>query len=155
MRLPGAVAVAQPHHQDPPVAVQVLFVEPVDRLDERPGARARADEPRPVGERELRAVRVQPRDDVHRPRVEQVRDALVLAVAGEEPVDEMERRRRAGHLERVDVRLDQERGLLERRAGLEVRDRAEPDVAPFEALSDRLERVEVGPLVGPPAKDLG
>jgi hypothetical protein len=153
MGLPRAVGVAQPHHQDPAVAVEVLLVETVDLLGERPGTRAGADEPRLVGERELRPVGIEARHDVDRPRVEQARDPLVLAVAGQQAIDQVERRRRARHLDRVDVGLDQEPRLLEVGTGLGIRQRAEPDLAPFVGRSDRLHPVEVGPLVGPPLQD--
>ena len=80
MRLPGAVGIADPHHQDAAVSVEVLLVEAINLLDERPRAGARADEAGPVGERQLRAVGVEPWDDVERAGVDDASDALVAAV---------------------------------------------------------------------------
>ncbi len=154
MRLPGAVGIADPHHQDPAVSVQVLLVEPVELLDERPRTGARPDEARPLGERQLGAVGVQAWDDVERAGVEDAGDSLVAAVLGEEPVDQVERGGRTRHLHRVDVGLDQKCGLLERRPGLGVRDRGQPDVPALVALADRLEGEQLGPLVGPTLEDL-
>ena len=87
MRLPGAVRVLDPHHQDPSVAVDVLLVEPVLLVEARVRPDARADEVRLVGERELGAVRVEPRDDVEDARVETARDLRIAPVAAQELVD--------------------------------------------------------------------
>ena len=95
-------------------------MEPVELLDERPRTGARPDEARPVGERELGAVGVQAWDDVEGARVEDAGDSLVAAVLREQPVDQVQRGGAARHLDRVDVGLDQERRLLERRPGLGV-----------------------------------
>ena len=139
VRLPGAVRVAEAHHQQAPVAVDVLAVEPVLRLLARVRANARAAEA-PVGEPRVRAVRVHARDDVERARVERVRHPLVVAVPVQEPVEEVQRRGRAGELHRVDLGVDEDRRLLLRRPRLEVRHRREPDLAAFVRLADRLER---------------
>src|ERR1700694_973197 len=66
----------------------------------------------------------------------------------------MERRGAAGHLERVDVRFDQERGLVEIGPGLEARHRDEPDIAILERAADALEAVDVRPLLRPALQDL-
>ena len=154
MRLPGAVRILEAHHQDPAVAVDVLLVQAVLLVEPRIGPDAGADEPRPVGERELGAVGVQARDDVERARVEAARDLLVAPVAAQQLVEEVQRGGAAGHLERVDVRLDEQRRLVEVGAGVEVRDRREPDVAALERLPDALEPEELGPLLGPALEDL-
>ena len=155
MSLPGAVRVLDPHHQDPPVAVDVLFVEPVLLVEPRVRTDARADELRLVGERELGAVRVEPGDDVEDARVEAARDLRIAPVAAKELVDEVQRRRAARHLERVDVRLDEEPGLVEVGSRLEVRDRRQPDVAALVRRADALDADELRLLLGPALEDLG
>ncbi len=154
MRLPRAVRIADPHHQDAPVAVEILLVEPVELLREGPGPSAGADEPGPVGQCQLGAVGVQPRDDVEDACVEGARHPLVASVPREQAVHHVERRRGAGHLDRVDVGLDQQRRLFECRPGLGVRDRGEPDVPALVALADRLDGEELGPLAGPALEEL-
>ena len=54
---------------------------------------------------------IQPRDDVEARVSSAPSHLLVAAVAREQPVDQMERRRAAGHLDRVDVRLDRSAGF--------------------------------------------
>ena len=148
MGLPGAVRVAEPHHQQAPVAVDVLTVEPVLRLLARVRPNARAAEAT-VREPGVRAVWVHAGNDVEGARVERVGHALVVAVSVQEPVEEVERRGRAGELHRVDLGVDEDRRLLLRRPGLEVRDRRERDLPAFVRLADRLDREEAGELAGP------
>src|SRR4029453_833598 len=64
------------------------------------------------------------------------------------------RRRCAGDLDRVDVRLDQERRLLEIRSSLGVGDRRKPDVTALVGLADRLGPEELGPFLGPALEDV-
>jgi hypothetical protein len=120
----------------------------------RVGPHARADEA-PLLEASFGAVRIQPRDDVEDTSVECTRDEVVLAVADEQTVDEMERGRATGPLHRMDVGLDQEPGLVEVRARLGIRHGDEPDVTPFVRLADRLQRAEVRRLLRPRAQRVG
>ena len=76
-------------------------------------------------------------------------------MAAEELVDEVQRRRAARHLERVDIRLDEERGLVEVGSRLEVRDRRQPDVAALVGRADALDADELRLLLGPALEDLG
>jgi hypothetical protein len=155
VRLPGAVRVLDAHHQDAPVAVDVLFVEAVLLVEPRIRAQARADEVRLVREGCLGTVHGQPRHDVERAGVEAARDLRVGAVTAKELVEEVERGRAAGHLDRVDVRLDEEARLLEIGPGVEVRDRREPDVPPLVRLADALEPEELRALLRPALEDPG
>ena len=66
----------------------------------------------------------------------------------------MECRCAAGHLEGVDVRLDEHRRLVEVGARVEVRDRREPDVSSFERAADALESEQFGLRLGPALEDL-
>ena len=126
---PGAVLVLDAHEENASVAVNVLLVVAIGRIDTRVRPDARPD-PLP-GQRGLGAVRAQPGDDVERARVERARDALVGSVLVEQALDEVESRRRRCELCCVDLRLDEERGFLVRRTRVEVRHRHEPDVASF------------------------
>ncbi len=155
VRLPGSVRVLETHHQDPPVAVEVLLVQPVLLVEPRIRPNARADEARLVRERRLGAVRGQPRHDVEDARVEAARHLGIAPVAAQELVEQVQRRRAAGHLERVDVRLDEEAGLVEVGSGLEVRDGRQPDVAVLVGLADALDAEELRLLLGPALEDLG
>ena len=146
MRFPGAVRIAHAHHQDAPVAVQVLLVQAVLLVEQRIRTHARAYEARPVGQGELGPVGVETRNDVERARVEDARDLLVGRVALKEALDEVQRGGAPGHLERVDVRLDQEGRLVEVGARLEVRDRRQPDVTALVRLADRLHANELRAL---------
>ena len=76
-------------------------------------------------------------------------------VGVEEVVEEVERGGRPRELHRVDLGVDEHRGLLVRGAGLRVRDRAEPDVAALVRVPDRLEREERRVLGGPRLERLG
>ena len=127
-------------------------MEAVLRLVARIRADARAAEAA-VGEPGLGAVRVHARDDVERARVERVAHAGVVGV--EEVVEEIQRGGRPRELHRVDLCVDEDRGLLLRRPGLGVRDSAEPDVAPLVRLADRLEGEALRVLGGPRLERLG
>jgi hypothetical protein len=70
-------------------------------------------------------------------------------------VDEVERRRAAGDLDRVDVRLDEEPGLLGRRPAVEVRDRREPDLSPLVGVAEALDLEEPRRLGRPRLEQLG
>ncbi len=137
VRLPGPVRVAKPHHEDTPVAVDVLAVEAVLQLLAWVRPNARPPEPA-VGEPGLCAVRVDPRNDVKRACVEGVRDARILAVVVEQPVEQIQCGRRPRELHRVDLRVDEDGRLLVRRASLEVRDRGQRNLPSFVGRTDRL-----------------
>ena len=81
VRLPGSVRILEAHHQDAPVAVEVLLVQPVLLVEPRIRPDARADEVRLVRERRLGAVRSQPRHDVEDARVEAARHLGIAPVA--------------------------------------------------------------------------
>lgn len=91
MRFPGAVRVRNPHEENAPVAVDIVPVETVRGLLARVRPNARAAESS-VGEPGFGAVRVHARDDVERAGLERLRDTLVLSVAVEQPIEEVERR---------------------------------------------------------------
>ena len=148
VRLPGAVRVAPAHEEDAPVAVDVLTVETVHRLVERIRPEARAA-PAPVCEHRLRPVGIDARDDVEAARVERMRDPLVRPVAVQEPVEQVERRRRAGELGRVDLCVDDHRRLLLGRPRVEVRDRHERDLAALVRGADRLDGAQAWELRRP------
>src|SRR5712691_2559765 len=77
---------------------------------------------------------------------------LVLPMAGEQAMDEVKRGGTTGPLHRVDVRLDQEAGLVEVLARLGVRDGDQPDFAALVRLPDRLQGAEPGSLLSPCAQ---
>ncbi len=60
----------------------------------------------------LGAVGIEAWDDVEGARVERARDDVVVPVAREQPVDEVERGGASRPLHRVDVGLDEERRLV-------------------------------------------
>lgn len=70
-------------------------------------------------------------------------------------MDEVQRGRAAGDLDRVDVRLDEEARLLGRGAGVEVRDGREPDVAPLVRLPEALDLDQARGLLRPRLEQLG
>ena len=106
------------------------------------GPRARADDLRHVGERPFRAVRIEARTDVENARIEAARHVLVLAVTGDEVVQQIQARHRSRDLGRVDVAVDPQRGLVAIVAGVEARRGREPDVAALEAAADALDAQE-------------
>jgi hypothetical protein len=55
----------------------------------------------------------------------------------------------------VDVRLDEKGGLLGSRAGVRVRDRRDPDVAPLVGRADACELEQARVLDGPRAQERG
>ena len=116
----------------------------------RPDARAAEAS---VGEPGVRAVRVDARHDVERARVDGVADTRVVGV--EEVVEQVEGGARSRELHRVDLGVDEDRGLLLREPGLDVRDRAEPDVATFVRLPDGLEGEALRVLGRPRLERLG
>src|SRR5680860_826698 len=121
MRLPGAVGILHPHHEDAPVAVDVLLVQTLAAMWEGIGPDARSHEPRPVCERQLCAVGVEARDDVEGPGVEDRRDARVAPVAAQEMVDEVKGGGAAGYLVGVDICIEPQLGLLPISSHIEVR----------------------------------
>ena len=137
VRLPRSVRVGHAHEEDAPVSVDILAMEAVLGLVARIRPDARAAEAA-VCEPGLGAVGVHARDDVERSCVEGVADSRVVGV--EEMVEEVERRGRARELHRMDLCVDEDGGLLVRRARLGVRDGAEPDVAPLVRVTDGLVR---------------
>ena len=144
MVLPQAVRIGDAHLQDAAVAVDVLDGEALDLLlVVRIRPRARADPFRLVGERPFGAVRIDPRAEVERARVERARDVGILAVLRDERVQEVEVRGRRRDLGRMDVAVDPERGLFGGGTGRGVGDRQHPDVAAFVALADRFDRDEL------------
>ena len=99
MVLPQAVGIGDAHLQDAAVAVDVLDGESLDLLlVVRIRPRARADPFRLVGERPFGAVRIDPRAEVERARVERARHVGILAVLRDERVQEVERSRRTRRL---------------------------------------------------------
>ncbi len=90
---------------------------PTPTRKRRHGRRSSARAP-PVGERRVGAVRVGARYDVEAARVERVRHALVVAVAVEQPVEQVERSGRPGELDRMDLGMEKNRRLLLGRARL-------------------------------------
>ena len=141
MRFPRAVPVGHAHEEHAAVSVDVLPLETVLGLVAWIRAHARATEA-PVGEARVGSVRVHARDDVERAGVDRVGDALVLAVAVEQAVEEVQRRGRARELHRVDLGVDEDGRLLVGRPGLRVRHGAEPDVASLVRLAHGLEAEE-------------
>jgi len=105
-------------------------MQPVLLLLPRIRPHRRTNEPS-FGEAALGAVGIEPRNHVEGARIERARDALVLGVLGYEFVDQVQRGGAARPLHRVDVRFDEERGLVEGGARLRVRHGHEPDVAAF------------------------
>ena len=85
MVLPEPVRVGDAHLQNAAVAVDVFDGKTFDLLVfPRPRAGARSHPFRIVGERPFGAVRIDPRTDVERTRVERARHVGVLAVLRDE-----------------------------------------------------------------------
>ena len=139
---PLALRVGHQHLQHAAVAVEVLGVEAAGVL--LPGEVAPVAH-RAVGGREadLGAVRVEPRDDVDGPRVEQLGHLGVAAVGAEQQVDRVERHGRGDDLLAVVVGVDMERGLVGRRPRGAVRDGHAPDGAAATGAPDRRQRREL------------
>ena len=136
--LPATVRVGQAHVQHPAVAVDVLGGQALDRrlvVGVRPGRRA--DMARLVGQRQLGAVRVEPRAEVDHPGVEQLGDAGVAAVARCQLVQPVQAGGGGGQLGGVDVAVDPDRRLVGVSAGGGIGQHQQPDVAALEALADR------------------
>jgi hypothetical protein len=150
--LPRPVRVTHSHEEHAAVPVDVLAVQAVARLLVRVRPHARASEA-PVPETRLGSVGIHPRHDVEGTCVECMPGAGVLGV--QEVVDEVQRRGRSRELHGVDLRVHDHGGLLLRGPRLEVRDRAEPDVAPLVRRPDRLDLEERRELGRPRLERLG
>ena len=111
MLLPRPVRIAKAHEHGPAVAVDVARDDAGRGSTGRKRAVDGADESALV-ERRIHAVRRHARQDIDRARVEQPRHALVIAVAVEQLVDEVQRRDAARPFGGVHVAVDDERGLL-------------------------------------------
>jgi len=82
------------------------------------------------------AVGVDHRDNVEGRRVDHRRDARIVAVAGQQRVDEVQRRLAAEELAAVDVAVDVEAGLFVGGSGCRVVDLEGEDPASAKALTD-------------------
>ena len=148
MLLPRPVRIAKAHEHGAAVAVDVA------RDDAGPRQRARiravhgADES-PLVEGRVHAVRRHARQHIDRARVEQARHALVLAVAVEQLVDEVQRRHAPRPLGSVHVAVDDDRRLLGGGPARAVRQREEPDRTALRCRADALELDEVRPRSRP------
>ncbi len=121
--LPAAVCIGHAHAEHAAVAVDVFDVQAIDRrFVERVRACRRADVARLVGQRQFGAVGVQPRADVDRARVQQVRDAPAFVVIDAEVqhqvVQPVQAGGAGGELGGVDVAVDPEGRLVAVRAGV-------------------------------------
>ena len=90
MGLPGAVRVFEPHLQDTAVAINILHVQPIQLIlaGIRPGAAA--DKLGVVGQRPLRAIRIEPGHDVKDPAVQQVAQPGVTVITAKQLMNQVE-----------------------------------------------------------------
>ena len=102
---------------------------------------------------QFRAVGIQTGDDVEGARVHHARDFFIDAILREQFVDQMQCRRAAGDFIGVNVGLDEERGLVGIRAGGEIGDGRQPDVAAFERFADRGQLKPIGLFIRPGFED--
>ncbi len=108
----------------------------------RVAARAGAHELRLVGERPFGAVGIDSRADVEGTRVQGARDLRVGCVVFEQVLEEIDAGGRRRHLDRVDVAVDPERGLVARRAGGLIGHGEKPDLPAFVAAPDRFDAAQ-------------
>ena len=105
---PRAVGIGDAHRQHPSVAIDVVFEQarPAVRIPVRPRTHTAAPKRRRIGERGFDPVGVDPRNDIERARPEGPQCHLVVAFRrGDEVMEQMQSRRPAGDLHRVDVRI--------------------------------------------------
>jgi len=141
--LPVACRIDDSHLQDAAVAVDVLRMQAVLLVLERIGPGAGADVFGRDGQRKLRAVRIEARNDIDHLLVEDARDPGVRPVAIDQPRDEMERGHGRGDLGRVNVGIDPERWLLHVRARFPVGQDDQRDIAAFMRLAQHREGHDV------------
>ena len=152
----AAVRIAQAHEQDPTVAVHVFDGQSVHwLLGKRIGPGAGPDVPRLVGQGQFGPVRIEPRAQVQRAGVEQVRQLQSGRVGRSvvaHQVLQVVQHRGAGHQVRsVDIAIGPEARLVGVDAGRMVADAGHPDVAALVALADRFDphQRRVGACIGP------
>ncbi len=140
--LPLTGGVRDPHLDDPAVAVhvvaRVLVLPAVVVLVHRLGAQAPGTVRRRVVV--LGLVRHDDRRDVERARVQQPGDALIFAVAVQQPVDRVERALAGHDLAGVEAAVQEQGRLLLRRPGPPVRERHEPQLPALVARTDGRQR---------------
>ena len=134
------------HGEDAPIAVDILDGQALHgRLIVGIGARGGADVPGPVGQREFRAIGVEPGHQVNGARVQQMRGLRIGAPVADQVVKVVKAGGAGGELGRVDVAVQPECGLVDIGAGGRVGEDHGPDVPPLMALADGAHRHQVGP----------
>jgi len=144
----GAERIAPAHGADVAVPVKVVGIilvhEPVpivvERVAEAPVVAVAAG----VGEEVVPAIGIHHRHHVETARVHETGDFRVLAVAGEELVQEIEAHLAALDLVAMDVAVRVDRRLLQLRAGSRVVHGEAPDGPPLVAVSGHVEPGQLG-----------
>ena len=148
VRLPLSERIAPAHLRDVAVAVEVvraiLVHQPVAVVVSRDADRAARARRVGVVEEVVAAVHVDRGNHVERVAVHELGHLLVVAVEREQAIEQRQADLRRLDFVAVDVAVDVDARLVERRAGLRVVHGHGPDVAAFLALADRFDLGQLG-----------